>query len=566
MRYLVGLVCVLAFAVLGCSDDGGTGGRGGEGGGGSSGSDGLGSGGAAGNGGGGVGGGGATGGIGLGICEFVCPCRIDTACDESTGECFGEAVEDGVECELPKSTGICIGGDCRFACESPDRCDDQYNDCTVGVCAPPGYCDGQSAVEDGTPCAGGTCQTGVCELASLTLPCSEQGIHNALAAGGGPYTFDCDGLTRIPQSYFSIERDVILDGEGTLVVEAFDVRENVVAELHGFRFLGSSESIGNSGTLLLTNSTLSDNDLGINNNGTMTVMEVTVSGNARGGVFNVGTMVLSNSTISDNGGTGISNRGTMTLSRTVVSGNTDVKVQVDDIAPGGIWNGPNGVMSLESCTVSGNIGRALGASYDVGNTGGIANDGTMTMTNSTVSGNTGEGNRTPMGGVANDGTMTMTNSTVSGNRGIGIRNQGIMTMLSCTVSAYGVTGFPVIDAAGGTLTVGNTLLDGDTCRAFEDAGALVSMGHNIESPFDTCGFDLGKGDQVAVSAEDLNLALLLTDNGGPTETLALGESSVAIDQIPAEECLDAEGAPLTTDQRGFPRDSMCDVGAFEVQP
>jgi hypothetical protein len=42
--------------------------------------------------------------------------------------------------------------------------------------------------------------------------------------------------------------------------------------------------------------------------------------------------------------------------------------------------------------------------------------------------------------------------------------------------------------------------------------------------------------------------------------------SVAIDVIPGAECLDADGQPLTTDQRGFPRDSTCDVGAFEVQP
>jgi hypothetical protein len=27
-----------------------------------------------------------------------------------------------------------------------------------------------------------------------------------------------------------------------------------------------------------------------------------------------------------------------------------------------------------------------------------------------------------------------------------------------------------------------------------------------------------------------------------------------------------DGEPLTTDQRGFSRDSTCDVGAFEVQP
>ena len=40
----------------------------------------------------------------------------------------------------------------------------------------------------------------------------------------------------------------------------------------------------------------------------------------------------------------------------------------------------------------------------------------------------------------------------------------------------------------------------------------------------------------------------------------LGEGSVAIDAIPGDAC------DVTEDQRGFPRDSMCDVGAFEVQP
>jgi hypothetical protein len=363
---------------------------------------------------------------------------------------------------------------------------------------------------------------------------------------------------------------VILDGEGNLVVSSFDVRENVVAELRGFAFLGSTQSISNSGTLLLTNSTVSDNSFGIANydTGTMTVSEVTVSDNAEGGVFNRGTMVLSNSTISDNGGIGIRNDGTMSLSRTFVSGNTNVKSDVDTeffSEPGGIFNGPNGVMSLESCTVSRNFGLATGPGWGEGSTGGIVNDGTMTMTNSTVSGNTGEGNGTEIGGIANNGTLTVTNSTLSGNRGIGVSNRGTMTMLSSTVSTYGVTGSPVIEAAGGTLTLGNTVLDG-MCLVFEDARVL-SMGHNIESSFGTnCGFDVGKGDQLGVSAEDLNLALLLSDNGGPTETLALGESSVAIDQIPAGECVDAEGEPLATDQRGFPRDSMCDIGAFEVQP
>ncbi|MBW2381865.1 MAG: hypothetical protein JRG70_20435 [Deltaproteobacteria bacterium] len=88
---------------------------------------------------------------------------------------------------------------------------------------------------------------------------------------------------------------------------------------------------------------------------------------------------------------------------------------------------------------------------------------------------------------------------------------------------------------------------------------VTSNGYNIESPGNTCGFDEAKGDQVNVSADDLKLGEL-ADNGGPTMTHALGDGSIAIDRIPAVDC------EVNTDQRGFPRDSMCDVGAFEVQP
>jgi hypothetical protein len=60
----------------------------------------------------------------------------------------------------------------------------------------------------------------------------------------------------------------------------------------------------------------------------------------------------------------------------------------------------------------------------------------------------------------------------------------------------------------------------------------------------------------------------LQDNGGPTMTHALLPGSVAIDRIPPSLCVDADGQPLTEDQRGEPRPgrTMCDVGAFEVQP
>ena len=38
------------------------------------------------------------------------------------------------------------------------------------------------------------------------------------------------------------------------------------------------------------------------------------------------------------------------------------------------------------------------------------------------------------------------------------------------------------------------------------------------------------------------------------------------ERIPAEDRVAPDGQPLTTYQRGFPRDAMCDIGAFEVQP
>jgi hypothetical protein len=107
-------------------------------------------------------------------------------------------------------------------------------------------------------------------------------------------------------------------------------------------------------------------------------------------------------------------------------------------------------------------------------------------------------------------------------------------------------------------TLVNSLVDG-SC----EGDAITSVGYNIESPGDTCGFDPNGTDQFDVSAEELNLGEL-ADNGGPTMTHALGAGSVAIDVIPIDDC------EVTEDQRGQPRPetggTMCDVGAFEVQP
>ncbi|MBW2380637.1 MAG: hypothetical protein JRG70_13980, partial [Deltaproteobacteria bacterium] len=118
----------------------------------------------------------------------------------------------------------------------------------------------------------------------------------------------------------------------------------------------------------------------------------------------------------------------------------------------------------------------------------------------------------------------------------------------------------IFGSYGGTITVSNSLIDADCYM--EDRAVVLSNGYNIESPGDTCGFDQ-EGDQSGVSSVELNLGEL-ADNGGPTKTHKPGPGSVAIDAIPADMC------EVTEDQRSQPRPetggTMCDVGAFEVQP
>jgi len=231
----------------------------------------------------------------------------------------------------------------------------------------------------------------------------------------------------------------------------------------------------------------------------------------------------------------VSNDAVVGLYGITVTGGTEAGIRND-----------SGRVALVNSTVSGN------------GDGIHNNDNTMTLIGVTVSDNTCSDNRLCTGvGISNRRTMTLVNCTVSDNDGGAIRNfagvhgQGL-SVLNSTASG-------AIDVESGMVAFTNTLIDG-TCAA----GPVVSNGYNIESPGNTCGFDQ-PGDQPRVSEGQLNLQPL-ADNGGPTETHALGVGSVAIDQIPEAECVDAEGAPLTTDQRGFPRDAMCDVGAFEVQP
>jgi hypothetical protein len=114
----------------------------------------------------------------------------------------------------------------------------------------------------------------------------------------------------------------------------------------------------------------------------------------------------------------------------------------------------------------------------------------------------------------------------------------------------------------GSIIAGGEAEAGRENCAFGGVGVLTSLGHNLEDHHQCIA-------KTATAVGDLldTPAGLgpLAANGGPTETMALLPGSAAID-AGETACVDAVGAPLSEDQRGDPRGTPCDIGAFEVQP
>jgi hypothetical protein len=152
-------------------------------------------------------------------------------------------------------------------------------------------------------------------------------------------------------------------------------------------------------SLTITNGS-AKNGGGIDNNGTMTLYQCTLSGNSAevgefggGGIYNLGTLTLDNCTVSGNSaeyyGGGIYNyEGTLTLNQCTLSGNSAERVG------GGIYNRAGTLpLALNQCTLAGN---------SAGDAGGIFNDGTVTMNNTIVGGNSGS----PGADIYNSATFT----------------------------------------------------------------------------------------------------------------------------------------------------------------
>jgi hypothetical protein len=281
-----------------------------------------------------------------------------------------------------------------------------------------------------------------------------------------------------------------------------------------------------------------------------------------GGLYNAGTMTVNMSTFSGNTtcgrGGGLYNSGTMTVTNSLFSRN-NVVCPYQNWKYGGTPSFGGGIYNLGTLMVANSTFRSNNAGgegpFNTGSGGGIQNDGTLTVTDSLFSGNSataldyGSGG----GGIENAGTLAVTNSTFSGNNAVfggGIHNAGPLTVTNSTLVSNTATlggGSGILNIAGPRL-LQNTLL-ANSPSGGDCVGLLTADHYNLAD-------DGSCADATVTTNASLHLGPL-QDNGGPTWTIALGPGSAAIDAGNNAIC-------PATDQRGFPRLGLCDVGAYEA--
>jgi hypothetical protein len=189
----------------------------------------------------------------------------------------------------------------------------------------------------------------------------------------------------------------------------------------------------------------------------LTVQNGSTSGSG-GGIENNGTLTVDNSTVTGNSstganGAGIDNTGTLTVSSSTISDNTANQ-------NGGGISSEGGTVTVSDSTISGNSAGADGGGVDLASSPGLITDSTITD-NTAASG----------GGIDNgSGSLTVIDATISSN------------------SNYGIVG---------SVTTGATIVAYDTPTDCQSA--LTSTGYDLSAD-SSCGFTAA-GDREGVDPQ-----------------------------------------------------------------
>ncbi|HTX31172.1 MAG TPA: choice-of-anchor Q domain-containing protein [Solirubrobacteraceae bacterium] len=362
----------------------------------------------------------------------------------------------------------------------------------------------------------------------------------------------------------------------------------------------------NAGTLTLDDVTVTSNHAGLGGAGGNGGAATGASGDGGlggygghggngGGIYNSGTLTVTDSTISYNnpyegGSAGPGGNGGFSANSTGGTGGYGA-VGGDG---GGIYNA--GSLTISGSTIdhnnagfggdggdggAGTPGGAGRAGLDGGEGGGVSSPGTyLSITNTTIADNgAGDGGSGGAGGSSDNDLQSGGNGAAGGDGGDGgglfvatSLNQGRLLNATVAANQVGPAGNGGEGGGGGSQGLSGSPGSAGVGGALADFGAGTVLQNTVvaSNGADNCygpnvvngGHDLSYGDASCPDSTGVDPELgALEDNGGPTETMALGSGSAAIDAVPAT------GADCpATDQRGAlrPAGAACDVGAYEV--
>jgi len=399
---------------------------------------------------------------------------------------------------------------------------------------------------------------------------STNGYSTESGYGGAIYS---DGGLAVTNS--NLTADQAYDDGGAIYSDS-DATSTTIS---GSSISHDSAGYGDAGGVLVDNGTLSVSGSTFSNDaatdGYSSALEddssaaATISGSA-----------FENSTSYEGASVGHYSAGSMTIAGSTISGN---HTTYEESYGGGVYDDDSGTLSISSSTLANNSAGYGGALY-------LDSDATVSLSNDTLSGNAAtyyyggaiyDENSDPVtmtgdtftgnsadygGGLFFDGdTEVLSNDTFDGNSGYygaAIYFDTTEASLSNDTIANnnGVEGGGIYEPSYATSIVNTIVADNPGGDCYDGPfGTSADAGYNLDS--DSTCFAVGAsgltpeatGDQVSVNP-DLGP---LSSNGGPTQTDALLSGSPAIAHALSASC-------PATDQRGVPRPSACDIGAYQT--
>ena len=229
-----------------------------------------------------------------------------------------------------------------------------------------------------------------------------------------------------------------------------------------------------------------------------------------------------------------------------IEGPAGAGITIDARGNGHVFRAPTqGTLTLRNLSLTGGVvpGTVGGAIYS---------EASLVLENSLVHGNTGSSGTI----VYSGGNVALINSTVSGNTSATASTADWAAVMGDTVTLINSTvAYNPFGGVGASISPGHVILrnsilannGGENCSGWAPATALSREGANI-SDDDTCGGPT----QIMIGDPEIGP---LANNGGPTQTHALLVGSPAINA--------GTSCSVMVDQRYAPRDTKCDIGAFE---